>query len=68
MARHRGPPRATSPNPSSRTRRKAFFESKRLENEAELMKDVPNWEAGASTYNTRAYMAPMVVFGVNDYR
>jgi len=32
------------------------------------MKDVPNWEAGASTYNTRAYMAPMVVFGVNDYR
>jgi len=41
----------------------AFIKSKMLENEAELMKDVPNWEAGASVYKTR-YMSPMEVFGV----
>ena len=46
----------------------AFLDSKRVENEAELMKDVPNWEAGASVYKTRSYMAPMVVFGANDYK
>ena len=40
----------------------AFIEAKRVENEAELMKDVPNWEAGASVYKTR-YMNPMSVFG-----
>ena len=44
----------------------AFLDSKRVENEAELMKDVPNWEAGASVYKTRSWMAPMTVFGVND--
>ena len=36
-----------------------------MENEAELMKDVPNWDAGASVYKTR-FMQPMQVFGVND--
>ena len=46
--------------------RAAFFESKRLENEKELMKEVPNWQAGASVYKSRPYMAPMIVFGVND--
>ena len=30
------------------------------------MKDVPNWEAGASVYKTKDYMPPMTVFGVND--
>ena len=40
----------------------AFLQSKQLENEKELMKDVPNWEAGANVYNTR-YMNPMKVFG-----
>ena len=44
----------------------AFLDSKRVENEAELMKDVPNWEAGASVYKTR-WMRPMAVFGVEDY-
>ena len=34
-----------------------------LENEAELMKDVPDWEAGASVYKTR-FMSAMDVFGV----
>ena len=43
--------------------RAAFIKSKMLENEAELMKDVPTWEAGASVYKTR-YMSPMEVFGV----
>ena len=46
----------------------AFYEEKRVENEAELMKDVPNWEAGASVYKTRPWMAPMTVFCVNDTR
>ena len=46
----------------------AFIEAKRVENEAELMKDVPNWEAGASVYKSRDYMPAMTVFGVNDYR
>jgi len=46
----------------------AFFEAKRLESEEELMKDVPNWEAGATVYKTRPYMAPMTVFGINDSR
>lgn len=46
--------------------RNAFFEAKRVENEAELMKDVPNWEAGASVYKTRDYMAPMTVFAGVD--
>ena len=30
------------------------------------MKEVPNWQAGASVYKSRPYMAPMIVFGVND--
>ena len=47
----------------TRVCRAAFIKSKMLENEAELMKDVPNWEAGASVYKTR-YMSPMEVFGV----
>ena len=38
---------------------------KKIENEAELMKDVPDWQAGVGVYKTR-YMSPMVVFGVND--
>ena len=46
--------------------RTAFFEEKRNANEAELMKDVPNWEAGASVYKSRSYMAPMILFGVSD--
>ena len=44
----------------------AFLDSKRVENEAELMKDVPNWEAGASVYKTRDYMPPMTIFGGVD--
>lgn len=40
----------------------AFIQGKQKESEAELMKDVPNWEAGASVYKTR-YMNPMSVFG-----
>jgi len=40
----------------------AFVKSKMLANEQELMKDVPDWEAGASVYKTR-YMSPMDVFG-----
>ena len=44
----------------------AFFEAKRIENEAEIMKDVPNWEAGATVYKSRPWMAPMVIFGVSD--
>ena len=51
------------PRPSARN---AFFEAKRNENEAAIMKDVPNWEAGASVYKTRSWMKPMTVFGVND--
>lgn len=43
--------------------RAAFIKSKMLENEAELMKDVPDWEAGASVYKTR-FMSAMDVFGV----
>ena len=43
--------------------RDAFIKSKMLENEAELMKGVPDWEAGASVYKT-TYMKPMDVFGV----
>ena len=43
----------------------AFIKAKLVENEAELMKGVPNWEAGASVYKT-TYMAPMTVFGVNQ--
>jgi hypothetical protein len=35
-----------------------------VENEAEIMKDVPNWEAGASVYKTRSFMPPMTVFGI----
>ena len=45
----------------------AFIKSKVDENEAELMKDIPGWEAGTSVYKTRSYMSPMVVFGVNDF-
>jgi len=41
----------------------AFVKSKQLENEAELMKDVPNWEAGANVYKTR-WMPAMDVFGL----
>ena len=41
----------------------AFLQAKQLENEKELMKDVPNWEAGANVYKTR-YMNPMKVFGL----
>ena len=44
----------------------AFLDSKRVENEAELMKDVPKWEVGASVYKSGRYMPPMTVFGVND--
>ena len=58
--------RLTSPCLSLSPPRAAFFESKRLENEKELMKEVPNWQAGASVYKSRPYMAPMIVFGVND--
>ena len=43
----------------------AFIQGKQKESEAELMKDVPNWEAGASVYKTR-YMNPMQVFGIRD--
>jgi len=42
----------------------AFVQAKQLENEAEIMKDVPNWEAGANVYHSR-YMNPMTVFGIN---
>jgi len=41
----------------------AFVDAKQLQNEAEIMKDVPNWEAGASVYNAR-YMRPMDMFGI----
>ena len=41
----------------------AHIREKQLENEAELMKGVPNWEVGANVYKTR-YMSPMDVFGV----
>lgn len=51
---------------SPRSRRNAFYEEKRLANEAELMKDVPGWEAGASVYKSGRYMKPMTVFGLND--
>ena len=40
----------------------AFVKSKMLANEEELMKGVPNWEAGASAYKT-TYMPAMDVFG-----
>ena len=42
----------------------AFMSAKKVESEAELMKDVKDWEAGASVYKTR-YMSPMKVFGLN---
>ena len=51
---------------SSAVPRNAFFEEKRLENEAELMKDVVGWEVGASVYKSGRYMRPMTVFGLND--
>ena len=43
----------------------AFVKAKQAEGEAELMKDVKNWDAGASVYKTR-YMNPMQVFGIRD--
>jgi hypothetical protein len=43
----------------------AFVKAKQAEGEAELMKDVKNWDAGASVYKTR-YMNPMSVFGIRD--
>lgn len=46
-----------------RSRRGAFIKSKQLENEAELMKDVPNWEVGASVYKTR-WMPTMTLPGI----
>ena len=45
--------------------RAAETNKQKAANEAELMKDVANWEAGKSVYNTR-WMLPMKVFGVND--
>ena len=41
----------------------AFMRAKKVDSEAELMKDVKDWEAGASVYKTR-YMPPMKVFGL----
>lgn len=35
-----------------------YLKNKVTEHEAELMKDVPGWEAGASVYKTR-FMSPM---------
>ena len=51
-----------APSPAPARTRVAFVKSKMLANEQELMKDVPDWEAGASVYKTR-YMSPMDVFG-----
>ena len=42
----------------------AFIKGKQLANEAELMKDVPDWEVGASAYKT-TYLPPMKVFGMH---
>eukprot|EP00324_Dicrateria_rotunda_P002133 CAMPEP_0206156146 /NCGR_PEP_ID=MMETSP1474-20131121/2732_1 /ASSEMBLY_ACC=CAM_ASM_001110 /TAXON_ID=97495 /ORGANISM="Imantonia sp., Strain RCC918" /LENGTH=129 /DNA_ID=CAMNT_0053555095 /DNA_START=24 /DNA_END=413 /DNA_ORIENTATION=- len=41
----------------------SFFSTKLKEHEAELMKDVPNWEAGASVYKS-SYQKPMSIVGV----
>ena len=41
-----------------------YFRGMAQQHEAELMKDVPNWEAGASVYKTR-YMAPMDLKGLS---
>lgn len=30
------------------------------------MKDVPNWEAGATVYNNGRFMKPMQIFGISD--
>ena len=32
------------------------------------MKDVPDWEVGATVYKTREYMSPMIIFAINDWR
>ena len=40
-----------------------FLRAKLLEKEADLMKDVPDWEVGASVYKTR-HMKPMEQIGV----
>ena len=42
----------------------AYVREKTHENEAEIMKDVPNWEVGASVYKTR-WMPGMTIFGLN---
>jgi NADH dehydrogenase (ubiquinone) 1 alpha subcomplex subunit 13 len=39
-----------------------YLNEKQLENEKDLMRDVPGWQAGASVYATR-YLQPMSVFG-----
>lgn len=43
--------------------RRDFLRAKLLEKEADLMKDVPDWEVGASVYKTR-HMKPMEQIGV----
>lgn len=44
--------------------KEVFIKSKQAENEAELMKAIPDWEAGANVYKTTT-MAPMRVFGLH---
>ena len=45
---------------------KTFFNKLVEEKEAELMKDVPNWELDRNVYKTRSYMDPMRVLGGFD--
>uniref|UniRef100_A0A7S3ES85 NADH dehydrogenase [ubiquinone] 1 alpha subcomplex subunit 13 n=1 Tax=Haptolina ericina TaxID=156174 RepID=A0A7S3ES85_9EUKA len=41
-----------------------FLQSKKLENEAELMKDVKGWEVGKSVYNDGRWRRPMEIKGL----
>ena len=40
------------------------MQSKKLENEAELMKDVKGWEVGKSVYNDGRWRRPMEIKGL----
>ena len=59
--------RALSPSlPIAPHRRLAFVMSKQKDMEAEIMSDVPNWEAQKSLYNSR-WMPAMTVFGARRF-